>query len=246
MEKSFQVNKKLNTETNKTLTNFDNIDCSEVYNKIASEFKNSRSYEWKWVSDFITRVLLEKEATEDVETNTKLRILDIGCGGGRNIKSYTNDKIEMIGLDNSSEFIRLCREDNLPVIWGNMIDIPCEEMEFDHLLSVASFHHLSTLDARLKCLCEMNRILKMNGLVLMSVWSFIQPDKTKRKFDHYGHTLVPWKRLDGKVFDRYYYIFKLDELISLFKQCGFYVCSNIWSCGNEVFTLKKIANIENH
>lgn len=220
-------------------TKYNHIDCSEVYNQIAIEFKNSRSYEWSWVRDFIEMVISKNTL------DTRLRILDIGCGGGRNIKSYTNDKIEMIGLDNSTEFIRLCREDNLPVLWGDMTNIPCEDEEFDHLLSVASFHHLSTLDSRLKCLKEMNRILKIGGFMLLSVWSINQPSKTKRKFNNYGHTLVPWKRLDGKIFNRYYYIFKVEELINILKQSGFIVILSNWSCGNEVFTLQKIANISN-
>ena len=52
--------------------------------------------------------------------------------------------------------------------------------------------------------------------------------------------LVPWKRLDGQVFNRYYYIFEIEELQQLFQQANLKLMSHNWECGNEVFILKKI------
>lgn len=58
---------------------------------------------------------------------------------------------------------------------------------------IASYHHLSTVDRRIKCLEEIHRILKNNGKCLLSVWSKNQPKKTKRVFNNYGDTLVKWQ-----------------------------------------------------
>ena len=64
-----------------------------------------------------------------------------------------------------------------------MCDPGFEENSFEFLLVIASFHHLDTEDKRKKALQEMNRILKPDGRILVSVWSKTQPKKTKRTFD---------------------------------------------------------------
>ena len=85
----------------------------------------------------------------------------------------------------------------------------------------------------------MFRILKPNGMALISVWSKNQPEKTKRRFDSYGDQMVSWKSVKGDEYFRYYYIFKIDELIELFNLTGFKVVKHCWDCGNEIFIVKK-------
>ena len=207
---------------------------ADVYNKIASEFKNSRHYSWNWVTEFINKYVDVANSSDKV-----VKVLDIGCGGGRNIKTYKNSKINIIGLDNSSEFVKLCKNDDLEVVLSDMTSIPFPDNHFDNLMVIASFHHLTNVGDRNKALQEMCRILKRNGTMMLSVWSKIQPEKTKRKFSDWGDTLVPWKNLKGEVFDRYYYIFRLDEIKHLFLDNGLHIISHTWECGNEVFILKK-------
>jgi tRNA (uracil-5-)-methyltransferase TRM9 len=213
---------------------------ADVYNKIATEFKNSRHYSWEWITDFINTYVKNGSNSLECDGDNQTKVLDIGCGGGRNIKTYQTNKIKITGIDNSSEFIRLCREDKLDVTLSDMTAIPFPDEYFDNILSIASFHHLTNKTDRIKSLQEMARILKPNGTMIMSVWSKNQPEKTKRKFDDWGDTLVPWKNLKKEVFQRYYYIFKIDEITELFLENGFSIISYSWECGNEVFILKKI------
>lgn len=211
------------------------MDCLEVssetvattYNKIAKEFKNSRHYNWKWITQFISNINVDNAS-----------IIDIGCGGGRNIKAYQNDKLNIVGLDNCSEFIKICRNEGLDVVLSDMTNIPHPDENFDYILSIASFHHLTNRQERIKALTEFRRILKPGGKVLLSVWSKTQPLKTKRVFTNWGDTIVPWKSLTGEVFNRYYYIFKIPEIEELFEMTGFKIESHSWDCGNEVFILK--------
>ena len=109
----------------------------------------------------------------------------------------------------------------------------------DRILSIASFHHLKTVERRQKALGEMHRILKIGGKVLLSVWSIEQPKKTRRVFNKYGDTMVPWNQR-GKIFIRYYYIFMIDELRNMILDAGFFIESHTWNCGNEVFELLKL------
>jgi len=72
----------------------------------------------------------------------------------------------------------------------------------------------------------------------MSIWSITQPSKTRRVFTQYGDTIVPWKNPSG-TYERYYYIFEIDEICSLFKDAGFKMISHYWDTGNEIFELTK-------
>lgn len=192
----------------------------DSYNKIANEFKVTRVFTWKWTDKFIDKL----------EKNSKL--LDIGCGTGRNT-NYTN--VNITGIDISEEQIKQCNSNsNSNYIIADMCELPFQNNSFDNIISIASFHHLSNDKRRKQALYEMHRVLKKNGRVQLSVWSRIQPDKTKRKFQKYGDTVVKWREVP-----RYYYIFSIPEITDLLKQY-FVIISHIWDSGNEIFELEKI------
>ena len=106
-------------------------------------------------------------------------------------------------------------------------------------MCVAVFHHLSTIENRLLALKEMKRLVKPGGKILLSVWSINQPSKIKKKFNNYGNNIVLWNSY-GKIFERYYYIFEVDEIKNLFQLLGLSLIKYEYSCGNEVFTLMRI------
>ena len=162
-------------------------------------------------------------------------VLDLGCGTGRNML-YPN--INFIGIDNCENFIKICKLKNLSVIEGDMCNIPLKNDSIDNIISIASFHHLISNLRRNQCLQEIYRVLKKNGTVLLSVWSFYQPPKTRRQFPKYGDTIVNWNKF-GKVFERYYYIFRINEIKNLFILNNFEIINHKWDCGNEIFILKK-------
>jgi ubiquinone/menaquinone biosynthesis C-methylase UbiE len=197
---------------------------SEIYNKICHHFNKTRGYQWKWITDFI----------ESFSKDTL--ILDIGCGNGRNM---IHPDYRFIGIDNSVEFIKLCISKNLSVKFNDMthIDLPMNQLHA--IICIASFHHLKTPERRLQALKEMYRIIQPEGRILLSVWSIGQPEITRRKFTHYGDTMVPWNNNRGKIYNRYYYIFKIDEIKSLFKKADLTLISHTWEYGNEIFILTK-------
>ena len=50
--------------------------------------------------------------------------------------------------------------------------------------------------------------------------------------------MVKWDQ-HGEIYDRYYYIFKLQEITELFNNAKFHIKNYKWDCGNEVFILEK-------
>tara|TARA_B110000305_G_scaffold24412_1_gene22311 strand:+ start:4046 stop:4657 length:612 start_codon:yes stop_codon:yes gene_type:complete len=194
----------------------------DVYNNISSNFDNTRTYTWGWIN----------ETVNTLPTNSI--ICDLCCGNGRNMM---NKDYNFIGVDNSKELLKICRNKGLNVIEGEMCNIPLRSKGIDTLICIAAFHHLSTVERRIKALLEMKRVIKLGGKVVISVWSIEQPEKTRRKFNKYGDTIVKWNQR-GKIYDRYYYIFRLDEIKELFKKVEMEIVSHIWNCGNEIFELR--------
>tara|TARA_Y100000310_G_scaffold304524_1_gene343792 strand:- start:41 stop:406 length:366 start_codon:yes stop_codon:yes gene_type:complete len=121
-----------------------------------------------------------------------------------------------------------------------MVYIPLRDNSADGILSIASFHHLATVERRMKALTEMKRLLKTDGIILLSVWSIRQPKKLKKKYRfHFGDNIVKWTIPDGETYDRYYYIFSVEELYHLFNIAGLNVIKHFWEYGNEVFIIRK-------
>lgn len=194
-----------------------------VYENISKHFSNTRVYTWKWIDNFI--ISLQKHSL----------ILDIGCGNGRNM---IFSDYNFVGIDNCNGFLNICREKKLNVIEANMTNIPLQSNTFDAIICIASFHHLSNYELRLQSLKEMKRLIKPNCDILLSVWSINQPKKTKKVFNKYGDTIVTYNKF-GTIYERYYYIFKIDEITNLFKNVGLILKHHFYDCGNEIFILSK-------
>ena len=203
---------------------FEKEKVCDVYNKIADRFNKTRGYGWSWIKEFM-------------ETVPKGSLVyDIGCGSGRNM-SYPD--INFIGVDNCANLLKICGEKGLNVVYGDMCSLPLKNNSADFIISIAAFHHLSTIERRIQALKELYRVLKPGGNLLISVWSKNQPKKTRRIFDNYGDIMVKWDQ-HGEIYDRYYYIFKLEEITQLFNNAKFHIQNYKWDCGNEVFILEKI------
>lgn len=203
-----------------TTTNVETKYVKDVYENIADHFSVTRVFTWKWITDFINSL------------NKGSIIYDIGCGNGRNMNFQGHT---FIGIDNCSKFIEICKNNNKLVIESSMLQINLPSNSADAIISIAAFHHLSNNENRIKSLCEMNRLLKHGGKILLSVWSIKQPKKTRITFNKYGNTLVKWNHQ----YVRYYYIFEINELILLFQKVGFTILDYNYDCGNEIFILTK-------
>lgn len=200
--------------------NIEKIYVKNIYEEIADQFKVTRVYTWPWIKKFIN----------DLSNNSM--IYDIGCGNGRNM---IFDNHTMIGIDNCKKFIEMCLNNNKLAIYANMTNINLPNNSADAIICIASFHHLSNYENRIKSLNEMKRLIKPHHKILLSVWSINQPSKTKVTFNNYGNQIVLWNHK----YKRFYYIFKIDEIKLLFKIVGLIILDYKYDCGNEIFTLTK-------
>lgn len=163
-------------------------------------FSNTRHYFKPYTKKYI----------ELIQSNSK--VADIGCGNGRNM--FRND-LDWYGIDFCDKFVELCIQNNKNVIWGNILNIPFPENEFDNTICIAVIHHLSTPERRKKSIQELIRITKPTGKILIQVLGF-----NPKKYDT-QEAIVECnlqKKYNGEKknikINRYYNLYKENELKS--------------------------------
>ncbi len=190
-----------------------------TYEKIANQFSSTRHHMWKGVKQFLS------------ELDDNFLIADIGCGNGKNMT-----KSNMIGFDTCLEFIRICREKNLDVRYGDVTDIPIDSDQFDSTICVAVIHHLFTVERRLKAISELKRITKKGGKILITVWKYEDNDisnkRTERKYQDQQDCDVSFTLNNGDKFDRYYHLFCREEIEKLCLQNDLKILQICEECGN--------------
>jgi ubiquinone/menaquinone biosynthesis C-methylase UbiE len=202
------------------------LSVKQVYDKIAQHFDVSRQRVWGSVKQFLNSLPINSY------------VLDLGCGNGKNML-YRND-LNIIGIDISSELIKICQKKQLNVTEANITALPFETNTFDNMLCIATYHHLDNSTDREKALNEFYRCLKPGGTLLLTVWSITQPEGSPFKFKQ-GDEIVPWKTPDGKTYMRYYHIYddtelekEVDSLCPKFK-----IAQKGWELGNWYIVLEK-------
>lgn len=188
-----------------------------TYAGIAEHFQSTRRFPWEETVRFADSL------------SEKACVLDMGCGGGRNAVFLAKRGMTVLGIDLSPELLalageRACRENVAELCdfcEGDLTELPFEDNIFHGILCIASLHHLPTVDDRMKCLREMNRVLDHGGRGLISVW--------RRDLDRFGDLLAVWEehplfekgdvmvpwRSGEKEYPRYYHLFSLSEFHSL-------------------------------
>ena len=200
------------------------INVKNVYNKIAKEFSNTRYRPWTCVENFL----------DNVESGSKIG--DIGCGNGKNMK-YRVD-CDNYGCDFSEELVKICNDDGLNTVYGDILSVPFEDKQFDYTICIAVIHHLSTPEKRKKAIDEVIRVTKKDGRILLLVWALEQPENSRRKFEKQDN-MVTWKSKKGDLMgERYYYVFKKDELENLIND-SVTIVESFYELGNWGVILEK-------
>ena len=194
-------------------------DLRELYNDIAREFSATRAYPWKELQVFIPHI------------KDNFKILDLGCGNGRLLKSLeqSDKKLNYLGVDFSDQLIAQARQNHpkSKFITADMSELYFEPETFDMIFMVASFHHLASRAERLDLLFKANRWLKPGGLLFMTNWNLWQKKYMRYALEKFwskrswNDFFIPWTTDDGGTVWRYYHSFTTGELVYLLKTTHF-------------------------
>lgn len=130
----------------------------ENYNQVA-EFFSERTKDMQ-INDIERFVKLLKKN----QNNPK--VLDIGCGPGRDAKTFVEEDIEVIGIDISEEMLNIARK-TVPDAEFKKIDmrnLPFDSNSFDGIWSAGSLQHIPKEEMD-ELLSDLYRVLKDGGIL---------------------------------------------------------------------------------
>lgn len=103
-----------------------------------------------------------------IKNRKNLKILDAGCGAGSTIKILERYG-KVTGIDINENMVKFCRKNKIDVINANVTRLPFKDDSFDLVVILEVLEHLKE---EKKALAEIYRVLKFDGLILISVPAF--------------------------------------------------------------------------
>ena len=171
----------------------------DAYNQIASHYSRTHFNPSFWQKEFLTFQSLIKGR----------RVIDVGCGAGRDAILFYNNGFDYTGIDASAPMLAEARK-RLPQ--GNFmlkdfynLDFPTSS--FDGFWASASLLHVPKKEVG-QVLKELQRILKPQGVGFISL-------KQKRDIDE---TVIKQEKLGG--IERFFAFYTKEEFENILKSCG--------------------------
>jgi len=100
--------------------------------------------------------------------DTRISILDVGCGTGSLLQALAAEGYNVKGVDNSAGMIKKALE-KLPgmVTQADAICLPFPAGTFDLVITIVTLHHIAVKEKVRKVISEMARVAKHNGHLLI-------------------------------------------------------------------------------
>ncbi len=168
------------------------------------------------------------------------RILDLGCGSGRNFVKV--DGLNWTAVDFSEKMVGYSKKKakklgmDVDVQKADSIKLPFEDNSFDGVLCYAVVHCIDSAVKRKKTLKEIYRVLKPGCEAYIVTWGKNAPRLKNKDKECY----IPWtlKYMKEKQM-RYTYVYDKDEFVDLIKSVGFEVVKSWEEWNVNVIVRKK-------
>lgn len=172
----------------------------DTYNKIAEN----------WAGKHNTRDFWKKEFEAFARLLPAGRVLDVGCGAGRDYQLFGENGYDYTGVDYSKNLLAVARAEwpDAKFTEADMLDLPFLDHEFDGFWAAASLLHIPKEQIG-EALGELKRVVKKGGVGFISLKKgegervvIDEDDKGDRRFFAY------WQR---------------EEFQNVLEKCGFQV-----------------------
>ena len=140
-------------------------------------------------------------------------LLDIGGNTGKITEAYSKNCKEIVVLEPKHSIVEYGRSHRLRIkfVEGGAENIPLPGEYFDKIVASASFHHFSDQDKALK---EMNRVLKLDGKIIILEIDPNTPRGKRLKFSetlfHTGAKLYQPSQLSKKIEEHHLHVLSVD------------------------------------
>jgi len=196
-------------------------ETKEKYNLIAEEFARYREKPWPEAKFLVDEYAIPGE-----------RILDLGCGVGQWYKFFNKKEVDYTGADFSEKLIEIAKIKYSKAKFKvtNVINLPFPDNYFDKVYAIALFHHIPSKEFQTQLLKEIKRVLKPDGLLILTVWNLWQKWRTRKiifkfgllkilgksKLD-FGDILMDWQGMKNC----YFHCFTKKKLLKLIREINF-------------------------
>lgn len=162
----------------------------------------------KLYADYHADKVLQFQLTHFISLLKGKKILDVGCGSGRDAAYFKEEGYESVGIDMAEGMIEEARKRHAGCnfIKMDMIDIDFEDEAFDGIWMMATLSNLDKKNAG-KFLSEIKRVLKDKGVLYIAVKE--------------GQTEGFVKKNEFEENEVYYAYYGKEELENLLKEAGF-------------------------
>jgi len=145
----------------------------------------------------------------------KDKVLDAGCGPGRDSKVFYELGFDIFGIDLSSNLLKIASQQCPKGIFkkANFLSLPFPNNYFDGIWASASLLHLENTDDVKKALSEFNRVLKKEGVLCVLVKQQMGKEKTSVVTDSLSNH------------DRFFQWFSKTEIKNLLNENNFSIIS---------------------
>lgn len=166
---------------------------SKFYNLVADDFHQTRQTPWAgW-----------KKLTETIKkiSSKKIDSLDIGCGNGRwgifLAENFPQQQFTYTGIDNNQQLLDFAQKNltqnniNTTFIQNDIISLLLDSnkslssffikknlpQKFNLLTAFGLLHHIPSYQLRLQLLQELYRLSDHQGMLILTIWQFMDDDK---------------------------------------------------------------------
>lgn len=174
---------------------------------------------------------------EDIQNKKETQVLDLGCGGGRNLCMLLEMQFDAYGCDlhknmvlktiENAEKVISKEKAEKRVVSADMINLPYESDSFHHVIASGVLHNAKNYTDYIKAIEQISRILRVDGTLCLNVFTAEDVDPSLIKKEEKGLYLTP-DNLEMLLLDK-------SEVLVLLKKFGLVPVSEIVEYKSEVF-----------